>query len=195
MLDAKGNLRDAEKGCGRRTCLSGVAVNGVAPEQQQVVVADLFGAFGKGVSGGEGVCAAESTVGQQVCLVAAERKRLFEHVLCLRRPHADRNDRCAVLFLELDGGLDCVCVEGVDHAGNAVALQIAALVKLDIVRVGHLLYEDKYFHLYLSICSVLCTGHPRTEPLMTMRWISLVPSPISSSFASRYRRSTWNSAL
>lgn len=77
MLDAKGNLRDAEKGCGRRTCLSGVAVNGVAPEQQQVVVADLFGAFGKGVSSGEGVCAAESTVGQQVCLVAAERKLPF----------------------------------------------------------------------------------------------------------------------
>ena len=120
-----------------------VTVDRVAAEQQPIVIADLLCGLCEGVSGSEGICAAECTVGQQICLIAAESKSLLEHILGLGRSHADRSDGAAVLFFKLHRSLYCVCVEGVYHALHALALEVTGLgIELNVVRIGNLLNKN-----------------------------------------------------
>ena len=137
--------------------------------------------------------ASVSAVAEEHGLVAAHGQRLFQHGLCLRRTHGHRHHRCAVLLLELQRRFDSVCVERVHDALHALAVEIAGLgVELDVCRIRNLFYEYKYLH---AVCIPSGKTHfwASTVPPMTMRRISFVPSPISRSFASRTRRSTWKS--
>ena len=84
----EGDLRNAEvcRCCGTGLCR--ISVNRVASEQQQVIVADLLGRLCQSVSGSKGVGAAECAVREQISLVTAQSKSLFEHILGLRGTHA-----------------------------------------------------------------------------------------------------------
>ena len=115
----------------------------MAAKQQQIVVADLLCGLCQSVSGCKCISAAECTVGQEVGLVAAESKSLFQYVLSLRRAHAYGSYGSAVLFLELYSRFNGICVEGVYHALHALALEVAGFgIELNVVRIGNLLYKN-----------------------------------------------------
>ena len=166
----------------------------MAAADQQVIVADLLRSLGQGVARGQSVRAAEGAVRQKGGFVAAHRQGLLQNVVRLRGTHAHGDYAAAVFLLQAQRRLHGVRVQRVHDALDALALQVAGLgVQLNVVRIRDLLYKYDYFHLFsLSDAYYFCA---RMVPPISMRRISFVPSPISSSFESRTKRSRWYSLL
>ena len=189
-IDGRGqrDLRDAELGRSGGTRLGGVAVDGVPAKEQKIVVSDLSGGHGQRIGSRKGVGSAESPVGEKIGLVTAECQRLFQDIFRLRWAHADGADLSAVFLFQLDGSLHGIGIQRIELAGDTFAHDVAGLgIQFDIIRVGDLFDKYQNLHGWKKLLCEKCTWIylPITAPLMTMRRISLVPSPISRSLASR----------
>ncbi len=140
-----GDLRDAELLRRLRADLGRVAVDGLAPGQDEVVAADLLDRLLEGEGGGQGVGSGEPAIGQQDHPVRPAPERLAQDVGRLRRAHRDHGDRPAVIVPDLERHLEGVQVLRVEDGRQRVAVHRAVFghhLAGDVVRVGHLLDQD-----------------------------------------------------
>src|SRR5699024_9208608 len=111
--------------------LGGIAVNGLAAAENDIVGADadLVDGGSQDLAGGEGVGTAELAAGHQHAAVSAASDQLAQHALGRGRAHGDDDDLAAGLLFQLQGGLDGVQVIGVGDGGHGGAVHRA--VRLD----------------------------------------------------------------
>ena len=142
-----GDLRQVEVLGDLGTHLGGVAVDGLAAGDDEVEVHGAEGT-GDGAGGGEGIGAAELTVGEQDGAVDAHGEGLAEDGLGLGQTHGDDGDVGTVLVLQLQGVLEAALVVGIHDRGYSLADERTGLrVDFHLGGVRHLLYANYDIHI------------------------------------------------
>ena len=142
-----GDLRQVEVLGDLGTHLGGVAVDGLTAGDDEVEVHGAEGT-GDGAGGGEGIGAAELTVGEQDGAVDAHGEGLAEDGLGLGQTHGDDGDVGTVFVLQLQGVLEAALVVGVHNRGHSLADERTGLrVDFHLGGVRHLLYANYYVHI------------------------------------------------
>ena len=143
-----GDLRQVEVLGNLGTHLGGVAVDGLAAGDNQVVIHCAQGT-GDSAGGGQGIGTAKLAVGEQDGSVDAHGEGFAQDGLGLGKTHGDDRDVCTVFIFQLKGELQTTLVVGVHDAGNAFADERAGLgVDFHLGSVRHLFYANYYIHSF-----------------------------------------------
>ena len=145
-----------------RTDLGGIAVDGLPPAEDEIVVtqsvADALDGALEGVGGGQRIRAGRLAIREQDHPVRAAIECLAQHVSCARRSHGHDRDLAAVLVLHLQGHLQGVQILRIEDGGQRGTVDRAIVLHRlagDVGRVGHLL-DQHHAVIRHSILRIAC---------------------------------------